>query len=99
MNKRTFLSTIFFCLFACPCALVACPDEPILPIVEAWDINTLKTIAADLADCPQWQDSLGLVYHTLGVCYYLEDDYETAIQWTQKAKTVREHLEVGCSVC
>ena len=35
------------------------------------------------------------MYHTLGVCYYSEDDYATAIQWTQKAKTVREQLEAS----
>lgn len=71
-------------------ALGACPDTNIRAAVERGERATLEALATDLADCPQWVDSLGLVYHKLGVLAFMAGDLPKAIEDMRQAVHYRE---------
>ncbi|PSR11237.1 MAG: hypothetical protein C7N36_17550, partial [Bacteroidetes bacterium] len=48
----------------CPTAL------QVTPVLAGNNLVACRALAGQLAPCAQWQDSLALVYHMLGVKYY-----------------------------
>jgi CHAT domain-containing protein/predicted negative regulator of RcsB-dependent stress response len=76
-------------------AFANCPEKPILPIVEAGDRAELEMLAEALKYCPKLLDSLGLVYHGLGVLSYRNGDLEKAVQEMQQAVEYRKKAFAG----
>ncbi len=72
-----------------------CPEKPILPIVKAGDRAELQLLAEALKDCPELVDSLGLVYHTLGVLSHQNGDIPQAAQEMQQAVDYRNKAFAG----
>ncbi|MDB4285832.1 CHAT domain-containing protein [bacterium] len=70
-----------------------CPETlEVKPVLNNGGIPELKTLAIQLEDCPDRRDSLAVVYHKLGVKYYIEDDYDSAIFFAEKTLKIREQL-------
>lgn len=81
-----------------------CPEgENIARAIQDREVTQLKNLVEKLQSCDAWQDSLGLVWHTLGVAAYIDDDLEEAVKATQKALEIRQrvlpdpHFETGRS--
>jgi len=69
----------------CPTAL------QVTPVLAGNNLVACRALAGQLAPCAQWQDSLALVYHMLGVKYY-GIDLDSAILYTRKALDLRTRL-------
>lgn len=89
------LPYVLLCFLVSLPAFAKCPEKPILPIVEAGDRAGLQMLAEELKDCPKRLDSLGLVYHTLGVLSYHDGDMPQAAQEMQLAVDYRTKAFAG----
>ena len=76
------------CLFCWPA--LGCPDEPVLTILEEGSVAELQALARQLADCPQKEDSLGLVFHKLGAEAFGQGEIAEAVHLTKLAVTHQE---------
>ncbi len=81
-----------------------CPENVnILKAIDDRNVTVLESLTETLKPCEKWQDSLGLVWHTLGIVAYNNDDLEKAVEATKQALLVRKkvlpepHYETGRS--
>jgi CHAT domain-containing protein/Tfp pilus assembly protein PilF len=81
-----------------------CPEQvDISKAIDDRNVTALEALTETLKPCEKWQDSLGLVWHTLGVVAYINDDLEKAVEATKQALLIRKkvlpepHYETGRS--
>ena len=80
------------CLILCS-SLFACPSGlNIKAALKKGDQQNLLLVAEKLTDCPEWQDSLAMIYHKLSIDYYRQRDINQAIFFTEKALEVRSEI-------
>jgi CHAT domain-containing protein len=83
---------VVFVLGWCGQLLAQCPTAlKVTPVLAGDNLVACRALAVQLEPCVQWQDSLALVYHTLGVKYN-GVDLDSAILYTRKALDLRTRL-------
>lgn len=92
--------SLFFARLNAQCS--SAPSASVL-LAEA-DIPTLDALANRLATCPEQQDTLGMVLHSLSLQYYFSDDLAAAARYARQAVDVRAvlyrqkaHIDLGKS--
>ncbi|MFK8009405.1 MAG: CHAT domain-containing protein [Saprospiraceae bacterium] len=61
-------------------------------ILQTQNAQRIQNLTDQIKDCPQLQDSLALAYHKLGIFFYLGNNLDSAIIFTNKAVKIREQL-------
>ncbi len=74
------------------------PQENMKGFIDTAEVENILVLAEKLADCPSYQDSLGYLYHQMGIITYLEGDLLGAIRYTEKASNTRRKAAKGYSL-
>ncbi len=79
----------FFVLFSSHTCFAQCPPrQNIQEFLNSAEITQLENLASQLANCSDYQDTLGLVYHKIGIKKYYSDILNSIIAF-QKAADLR----------
>ncbi len=81
-----FLLTLFLPL----CLKADCPL--VQPVIDTGDNTALLNLLDPLKACNAKEDSIALVYYSISINYYYEDNYDAAIDYMQKASKIYESL-------
>jgi CHAT domain-containing protein len=72
-----------------------CPDLPVHTVLEKGSRIELEALARQLADCPEKEDSLGMVFHKLGANAFGQGEITEAVHLTKLAVTHQEAASGG----
>lgn len=92
-NIKTVLLFVVIPFFA----FTQCPEETkIQAAINSKDSTQMRLMAELLLPCNNLQDSVALLYHKLGVRYYINGRYDKAIHYTLKGLDLRtKNLDPG----